>query len=185
MARATPGARTSDRTVSVAVVDAGRDVVVIGIRHHSPACARIVAETIERLQPTHVLIEGPADFTDRIDELRLDHKLPIALYSHVRRGAHTRVTWAAFTDWSPEWIALRSASKVSAEVRLIDLSRLAPRFRRAAGRVQFGCNSIGGRTGTGHGRRDVGSRRRVARRYAHCRGIDCRPRRLLRCDPGR
>lgn len=35
MARATPGARTSDRTVSVAVVDAGRDVVVIGIRHHS------------------------------------------------------------------------------------------------------------------------------------------------------
>ena len=31
MARATPGARTSDRTVSVAVVDAGRDVVVIGV----------------------------------------------------------------------------------------------------------------------------------------------------------
>ncbi|MCD2156303.1 DUF5682 family protein [Rhodococcus cerastii] len=128
MARATPGARTSDRTVSVAVVDAGRDVVVIGIRHHSPACARIVAETIERLQPTHVLIEGPADFTDRIDELRLDHKLPIALYSHVRRGAHTRVTWAAFTDWSPEWIALRSASKVSAEVRLIDLPAWHPAF---------------------------------------------------------
>lgn len=87
-----------------------------------------MAETIERLQPTHVLIEGPADFTDRIDELRLDHKLPIALYSHVRRGAHTRVTWAAFTDWSPEWIALRSASKVSAEVRLIDLPAWHPAF---------------------------------------------------------
>ena len=30
----------------------------IGVRHHSPACARLVGETIAALRPAYVLVEG-------------------------------------------------------------------------------------------------------------------------------
>ncbi|MGW1025397.1 hypothetical protein ACWD4J_17100 [Streptomyces sp. NPDC002577] len=43
--------------------------VFLGVRHHSPACARLVASTIERLRPAYVLVEGPSDMNVRIDEL--------------------------------------------------------------------------------------------------------------------
>ncbi|HBT29026.1 MAG TPA: hypothetical protein DEA76_04455, partial [Erwinia persicina] len=56
--------------------------LIIGIRHHSPACARLVRDSVEQLRPAWVLIEGPADFTPRLGELRLPHTLPVAIYSY-------------------------------------------------------------------------------------------------------
>ncbi|GAB0751603.1 hypothetical protein MZ16F90_45290 [Escherichia coli] len=44
--------------------------LIVGIRHHSPACARLVKSLIESQRPRYVLIEGPADFNDRVDEPR-------------------------------------------------------------------------------------------------------------------
>ena len=44
-------------------------LAVLGVRHHSPACARLVRETIDRLRPAYVLIEGPADMNPHLDEL--------------------------------------------------------------------------------------------------------------------
>ena len=61
-----------------------RRVVFFPVRHHSPMCARLVVELAERIRPDAVLIEGPTDFNDRIDELLLGHHLPIAIYSYVR-----------------------------------------------------------------------------------------------------
>lgn len=55
--------------------------LIVGIRHHSPACARLVKLLIESQRPRYVLIEGPADFNDRVDELFLAHQLPVAIYS--------------------------------------------------------------------------------------------------------
>lgn len=49
--------------------------LIVGIRHHSPACARLVKSLIESQRPRYVLIEGPADFNDRVDELLLAHQL--------------------------------------------------------------------------------------------------------------
>ncbi len=109
--------------------EAGHDaVVVIGVRHHSPACARVVADTIAQLRPTHVLIEGPADYNNRLGELNREHRLPIALFSHERNGTRTRVTWTAFADFSPEWVALRAASASGTDVRFIDLPSWHPEF---------------------------------------------------------
>ena len=51
----------------------------IGVRHHSPACARLIGRAIESLRPAYVLVEGPADINDRLDELLLGHELPIAI----------------------------------------------------------------------------------------------------------
>ena len=35
--------------------------VFVGVRHHSPACARLVAHELRRLRPRLVLVEGPSD----------------------------------------------------------------------------------------------------------------------------
>jgi hypothetical protein len=94
---------------------------IVGVRHHSPACARLVAERIRELRPAHVLIEGPADFNARIDELMLPHRLPVAIYSYLsREGAH-RGSWSPFAEHSPEWQALQVGREVGAQVRFIDL----------------------------------------------------------------
>ncbi|WP_406808589.1 DUF5682 family protein, partial [Klebsiella aerogenes] len=56
--------------------------LIIGIRHHSPACAALVRESILAVRPRYVLIEGPADFNSRIESLFLPHQLPVAIYSY-------------------------------------------------------------------------------------------------------
>jgi len=94
---------------------------IIGIRHHSPACARLVRQTIERDRPFAVLIEGPSDFNPRIDELLLGHTLPVALYSYANSGPRPAQCWFPFVDYSPEWVALNAARAVGALTRFIDL----------------------------------------------------------------
>lgn len=101
---------------------------VLGVRHHSPACARLVAWTLRRLQPKAVLIEGPSDMNDRLDELRLPHRLPIAVFSFVRPadgvgpGLGGGVgSFAPFCRTSPEWQALTVGHDVGAAVAFMDL----------------------------------------------------------------
>ena len=96
-------------------------VHIVGVRHHSPACARLVRETIAAHRPAHVLIEGPADFSGRIGELLLGHTPPVAIFSYVRDADRTRLSWAPFCDYSPEWIALTDGHAAGAEVRFVDL----------------------------------------------------------------
>ena len=56
----------------------------VGVRHHSPACARLVEHTLRTVRPAVVLVEGPSDLNGRLGELLLDHELPIALFSFLR-----------------------------------------------------------------------------------------------------
>ncbi|MDB5344772.1 MAG: hypothetical protein JWP89_3149 [Schlesneria sp.] len=97
-------------------------VVFFPVRHHSPMCAAMVSKLILDLRPAAVLIEGPSDYNPHLDELRLTHRLPIAIYSYFgdetgrRRGA-----FYPFCEYSPEWQAMRAAESIKAEVRFIDL----------------------------------------------------------------
>ncbi|EMX03181.1 hypothetical protein EC174750_2198 [Escherichia coli 174750] len=46
-----------------------------------------------------MLIEGPADFNDRVDELFLAHQLPVAIYSYCQYqdgAAPGRGAWTPF-----------------------------------------------------------------------------------------
>lgn len=104
--------------------------VFVGVRHHSPACARLVADTIQTHQPAYVLVEGPADFNERIDELLLGHELPVALFSY--SDEHT--SWSPFCDYSPEWVAITEARRCGAEVRFIDLPAWHEAFRDVSNR---------------------------------------------------
>ncbi len=101
---------------------------VIGVRHHSPACARLVASTIASLRPAFVLVEGPADVNDRLDELLLGHELPVAVFSSYRDGERYEASWTPFCAYSPEWAALTTGREHGAEVRFIDLPAWHPAF---------------------------------------------------------
>ncbi|MFF9765331.1 DUF5682 family protein [Streptomyces sp. NPDC014636] len=100
--------------------------VFLGVRHHSPACARLVAHTIRTLRPAFVLVEGPADMNDRLDELSLGHTLPVAVFSHYRDDERVATSWTPLCDYSPEWIALREGRAAGAEVRFVDLPAWHP-----------------------------------------------------------
>jgi hypothetical protein len=111
-------------------------VHVIGVRHHSPACARLVRETIAAVRPAHVLVEGPADFSDRVGELLLGHAPPLAIFSYLRDERHTRLSWAPFCAYSPEWVALTDGHAAGARVRFIDL----PAWHKAVADEPGGAN---------------------------------------------
>jgi hypothetical protein len=96
-------------------------LTVIGVRHHSPACARLVGSTIAALRPAFVLIEGPADMNARIGELMLGHELPVAVFTSYLDEHRRHGSWAPFCDYSPEWEALRAGRDCGAELRFIDL----------------------------------------------------------------
>ena len=107
---------------------------IVGVRHHSPACARLVAERIRTLRPAYVLIEGPADFNERLDELYLPHRLPVAIYSYLSGDDTHRGSWSPFAEHSPEWQALQVAREVGAAVRFIDLPAWHDAFSRMENR---------------------------------------------------
>ncbi|KDN87328.1 hypothetical protein KCH_09550 [Kitasatospora cheerisanensis KCTC 2395] len=102
--------------------------VFLGVRHHSPACAALVARTVAELRPGLVLVEGPADLNPRLDELLLGHELPVAVFSHYRDEERTATSWAPFCAYSPEWVALTAGRAAGAEVRFIDLPAWHPAF---------------------------------------------------------
>ncbi len=130
--------------------------IVVGVRHHSPACARLVREVILRERPRFVLIEGPSDMNDRLGELALDHVLPIALFSYRqdKESGSSRGMWTPFCDYSPEWIALRAAAEVGATALFNDLpawhdafvgeeNRYSDRHVRASDRIGELCTRLG------------------------------------------
>ncbi len=107
---------------------------VIGVRHHSPACARLVRDTIRELRPAHVLVEGPADMNDRIGEVLLGHRLPVAVFTSYRDDERHHASWSPFCGHSPEWMALTEGRAAGAEVRFIDLPAWHPALAERANR---------------------------------------------------
>jgi hypothetical protein len=99
---------------------------VIGVRHHSPACARLVQHVIAEQRPAYVLVEGPADMNDRMDEVLLDHELPVAIFTCYRDDDRHHASWSPLCAHSPEWVALREGRRSGAEVRFIDLPAWHP-----------------------------------------------------------
>jgi hypothetical protein len=106
----------------------------IGVRHHSPACARLTRDAIRELRPAHVLVEGPSDMNDRLDEVLLDHRLPVAVFTSYRDEQRHHSSWSPLCEHSPEWVALTEGRAVGAEVRFIDLPAWHPAFAETTNR---------------------------------------------------
>ncbi|MFI0483283.1 DUF5682 family protein [Actinomadura sp. 9N215] len=109
-------------------------VTFVGVRHHSPACARLVRDVVRRLRPAYVLVEGPADFGGRIGELLLGHEPPIAIFGYHRDAERVHSCWTPFCAYSPEWVALDEGRAAGAELRFIDLPAWHPAFAARSNR---------------------------------------------------
>jgi len=96
-------------------------VTVLGIRHHGPGSARSVVAELDRLRPSAVLIEGPAD-ADPLLALVADPGMvpPVALLAYAPDAPRVSAFWP-FAVFSPEWQALAWAAENAVPARFCDL----------------------------------------------------------------
>lgn len=123
-----------DRALQLQQQLATRGIHFAPIRHHSPACAFAVQELIQATQARHVLIEAPASFQSLLGDLcHADCRPPIAVLcqTDVKTAVGDvsmleenlqRSAFYPFCDYSPEWVAIRQAQALRADIRCIDLS---------------------------------------------------------------
>lgn len=133
---------------------AGR-LFVVGVRHHSPACARVVKQVLTRVNPAVVLIEGGSDFNDRLHHLTLGHSPPIAVFTHYISENGPVSCFAPFCSFSPEWVALHWAFEHQKQVRFADLPAWSKsfdgvenRYRDEDDRYERAIEALCARTGT-------------------------------------
>lgn len=94
---------------------------ILGVRHHGPGSARMVARALEALRPDAILIEGPPD-ADDVLPLAADvaMKPPVALLVY-EPDTPANAAYYPFAEFSPEWQAIRWGLSHSVPVRFIDL----------------------------------------------------------------
>lgn len=96
-------------------------VHIFGVRHHGPGSARALRAALESLQPDLLLVEGPPDAEPVLPLLaRQEMTPPVALLIYVPDQPH-RAVFYPFTDFSPEWQALRYAFDHAVPARFMDL----------------------------------------------------------------
>jgi hypothetical protein len=110
---------------------AGADVVVVPVRHHSPACARAVAAAFERHAPSAVLVEGPRSFDPLVPLLcHEEAAYPLAVYTWLRpvgttaqqaKAPPAQGAYFPMCDYSPELVAIRLGVAAGVPVRFCDL----------------------------------------------------------------
>lgn len=108
------------------------------VRHHSPSAARFLAEALRARKPKLVFIEGPAEATELVQHIADSKtKPPIAIYSSYRdddnvlglAGIASSApdvpakwgVWYPMLPYSPEYVAIKVAKEIGAQVVFIDL----------------------------------------------------------------
>lgn len=96
-------------------------VHILGIRHHGPGSARHVLQALEALKPDIILVEGPPEGEALLKWVgHADLRPPVALLAYVPDNPQQAVFYP-FTDFSPEWNAIRYANGHRIPVRFIDM----------------------------------------------------------------
>ncbi len=98
-------------------------VVLLGIRHHGPGSARMVAAALAAVRPEIVLIEGPPEGDALLEHLP-SLTPPVALLLHDEAEPSSAAFWP-FAEFSPEWRALTWAHGNDVPVRFFDLPAAA------------------------------------------------------------
>jgi hypothetical protein len=91
------------------------------IRHHSVACARAAQALIADVRPEAVLIEGDSTLDTLLPAL-MDPaaKPPLAVLVLRKADGETFSSLYPMADFSPEWVSLRAAVELGAQVAFID-----------------------------------------------------------------
>ncbi len=118
------------------------------VRHHSPTTARHVQAAIAARKPKVVFIEGPFEANDLIPHV-VDAATapPVAIYSSYRDDDNVLglngyasaapdisarfAVWYPLTPYSPEYVAMKTAATIKADVVFIDLPHYARVERHA------------------------------------------------------
>ncbi|ROP39210.1 DUF5682 family protein [Saccharothrix texasensis] len=98
-------------------------VTLLGIRHHGPGSARMVAAALAALRPEVVLIEGPPEGGALLPHVP-DLTPPVALLLHDEAEPARAAFWP-FAEFSPEWRAMTWAHANGVPVRFFDLPAAA------------------------------------------------------------
>ncbi|HYN95939.1 MAG TPA: DUF5682 family protein [Pilimelia sp.] len=126
--------------------------VLLGVRHHGPGSARAVRRALAAYRPDVVLIEGPPE-ADALIRYAADAAMrpPVALLAYPadlpagrpradateagtgqeQGGGAARAAFWPFADFSPEWQAIRWATRHAVPVRFCD-QPAAQQFARSA-----------------------------------------------------
>ncbi|HSM91952.1 MAG TPA: DUF5682 family protein [Anaeromyxobacteraceae bacterium] len=111
---------------------------LIGVRHHSPACAAAMAALLDGFAPERLLVELPADLQGWLPWLGHPELLaPVALAQVDADGS--ALSFYPFADFSPELAAVRWATARGVPVEAFDL----PRGSRASRREPEGGDARG------------------------------------------
>ena len=105
------------------------EIILLPVRHHSPACAYHACRTIESVRPSVILIEGPENANSLIPVMvHEDTEAPFAIYYsyHDESGRLSEEKehykcYYPFLDYSPELAALREGEKLGIRTAFIDL----------------------------------------------------------------
>jgi hypothetical protein len=124
-----------ERRVNAALAD---PLYWFPVRHHSPTCARHLEAILRAHKPRVVFIEGPFEANDLIPFVT-DPKTepPVAIYSSYRDDANVLglagiaspaedipprfAVWYPLVAYSPEYVAMKTAAAIGADVVFIDL----------------------------------------------------------------
>src|SRR5262245_44648477 len=108
------------------------------VRHHSPAAARYLESALRERMPKIVFIEGPAEANDLIPHvLDATTNPPIAIYSSYRDDDNilglagiasaapdipaSFSSWYPLLEYSPEYVAMKTAQAIGADMVFMDL----------------------------------------------------------------
>ncbi len=95
------------------------------VRHHSPSCAFALKAAIEDLDPELILIESPIDTEHLIPFLQSDKVVPpVAFFStskDISQSEHPVYSFFPFCEYSPEWVAIKTAGIANIDVGFIDV----------------------------------------------------------------
>ncbi|MFZ5894577.1 MAG: DUF5682 family protein [Myxococcota bacterium] len=97
---------------------------LIGVRHHSPACAAAMPALLDAFAPTRLLIELPAEFTAFLSLLGDPSLEPPVALAAVRKDGSS-LFFYPFAEFSPELAALRWAKARGVPVEAFDQPYLA------------------------------------------------------------
>ncbi|MBL8606909.1 MAG: VWA domain-containing protein [Myxococcales bacterium] len=105
---------------AVAALAACDRPLIVGVRHHSPACAIAIPALLDAFEPAEVLVELPAELEPWLSWLgHPDLAAPVALACAGETGGD--LGFYPFADFSPELAAVRWAIARGVPARAIDL----------------------------------------------------------------
>jgi hypothetical protein len=100
-----------------------RQPLLIGVRHHSAALARIIPELLDAFRPQVLLLELPSDLNDWIRYLADPQTVAPVAISAV--GGDGELLFYPLADFSPELVAIRWAARQGVPVVACDLAAAA------------------------------------------------------------